>query len=101
MSIVRLLSILLIVVSVSSAGSMSVAHDSGRPEAAGIGVEAHPDCCDADAEMPMDCHVPAAVFSSAVETWIALTSSRTVTIPGGSTLAGMEPGGLLDPPRSV
>jgi len=104
MSLIRILSVLLIVLSTSLSGTMSTARVANADVdimAGDTQAGASADCCDTDTDRPMDCYFPTAIFPFAGRASSDAATAWTTIIPRGLTLSGVEPRGLLDPPRSV
>jgi hypothetical protein len=104
MSLLRFLMIVLTVMSTSLSGAMAASH----APSADIDVNVmtamsgdHTHCCEDTTDLAQSCHVLPALVPALVMGGIAPEFSGLELSESGTLLTGMEPSGLLDPPRVV
>jgi len=104
MYLVRLLLIVLMTFSASLSGAMEAGHAvaSNSDHAAMEHVaDDQPICCTDNPERAQTCHVLPALVPVAAFGGITPDSSETAYARIGLLLNGIEPSGLLDPPRAM
>lgn len=104
MNLVRLLLIVLMTFSASLSGAMeaihAVASDSDHA-AMEHAANDQPVCCTDNPERAQTCHVLPAIVPVEALDGVAPDCSETAYAQIGLLLSGIEPSGLLDPPRAM
>ena len=104
MAFVRILLIILTGFSASFSGAMEVGHpvasEANHATMEHVADE-QPDCCTDTTESTQSCHVLPALVPAVAFDGNAPDCSKTAYSSVGFSLRGIEPSGLLDPPRKM
>ncbi len=104
MSFLRLLMVVLIILSTSLSGAMAASHaqlsDMNVSVMETMSVD-HTQCCGDTKDLAQSCHVLLGLVPALVAVHVAPESSSMALTISETLLTGIEPTGILDPPRAV
>lgn len=104
MMFVRILLVVLIASYATLSGAMGAGHASGsHSEHAAMDATMAdvPTCCEDSTDRTPNCHVLTALCPSALKHSPSQVSGEDLFVSYGLMLTGINPSGLLDPPRTV
>ena len=104
MSMARFIMVVILTLSASLSGAMDAGHMPSTDHnhaAAEIMADEQPACCQDSTERTQTCHAVPALLPASEPTSTPPFAGEGVVFASGILLTGIQPSGLLDPPRAV
>ncbi|MEO9779281.1 MAG: hypothetical protein ABJH07_08300 [Sedimentitalea sp.] len=104
MSVARFIMVVILTLSASLSGAMDAGHmpfTDHDHAAAEMMADEQPACCQDSSERTQTCHAVPALLPASEPTSTPPNAGEDVVCASGIQLTGIQPSGLLDPPRSV
>ena len=104
MSMARFIMVVILTLSASLSGAMDAGHMPSTDHnhaAAEIMADEQPACCQDSSERTQTCHAVPALLPASELASLPPSSVEDIVCESGILLNGIQPSGLLDPPRAV
>ena len=104
MSMARFIMVVILTLSASLSGAMDAGHMPSTDHnhaAAEIMADEQPACCQDSSERTQTCHAVPALLPASELVSLPPSSVEDIVCASGILLNGIQPSGLLDPPRAV
>ena len=104
MSMARFIMVVILTLSASLSGAMDAGHMPSTDHnhaAAEIMADEQPACCQDSSERTQTCHAVPALLPASELASLQPSSVEDIVCASGILLNGIQPSGLLDPPRAV
>jgi|GEM_PF-379877 len=104
MSMARFIMVVILTLSASLSGAMDAGHMPSTDHnhaAAEIMADEQPACCQDSSERTQTCHAVPALLPASELASLPPSSVEDIVCASGILLNGIQPSGLLDPPRAV
>ena len=104
MSMARFIMVVILTLSASLSGAMDAVHMPSTDHnhaAAEIMADEQPACCQDSSERTQTCHAVPALLPASELASLPPSSVEDIVCASGILLNGIQPSGILDPPRTV